>query len=84
MMHWMFGDYGMGYGGGMGFFMIFIWILIILGIVLLIKELIGSGKQKSGKPPGSAGESAEEILKKRYTRGEISEEEYKRMRDNLR
>jgi len=85
MMNWMFGNYGMGYGGGMGFFMIFVWILIILGIVMLIKALMGSGKHDFARPgPAGESESAEEILKKRYARGEISEEDFKRMRDNLR
>jgi len=82
MMDWMFGNYGMGYGGGMGFFMIFIWILIILGIIMLIKNLMGGNKHDFGKP-GPAGESAEEILKKRYARGEISEEEFLKMKNNL-
>jgi putative membrane protein len=85
MMNWMFGNYGMGYGGGMGFFMIFIWILIILGIVMLIKALMGGSKNDSDRHgPAGESESAEEILKKRYAKGEISEEEFKRMRDNLR
>jgi putative membrane protein len=85
MMNWMFGNYGMGYGGGMGFFMIFIWILIILGIIMLIKALMGGNKQDFGRQgPAGEPESAEEILKKRYARGEISEEEFKLMRDNLR
>ena len=84
-MNWMFGNYGMGYGGGMGgFFMIFVWILIIAGLVMLIKSLMGGGGHDSGARPGPVDESAEEILKKRYARGEISEEEYKRMLDNLR
>jgi len=83
MMHWMFGNYGMSYGPGMGLFMFFFWFLIILAIFMLIKALISSGKQESA-PPGPAGDSAEEILKKRYAKGEISEEEFRRMMDNLR
>ncbi len=83
MTNWMFGNYCMGYGGGMGFFMIFVWILIILGIVMLIKTLMGGNKQGVDRP-GPAGETAEEILNIRYAKGEISEVEFKRMRDNIR
>jgi len=45
-MHWG-GDFGMGFGGG-GIFMILFWILIIMGVVYLVKILIGgtSGKEK--------------------------------------
>jgi putative membrane protein len=79
MMHWFFGDYGMGFGHGMGIFMIFFWLLIILGIILLVRIILGGGERS-----GRTAESAEEILKKRYARGEISEEQYRRMRENLR
>jgi putative membrane protein len=70
IMHWWGGEYGMGFGFG-GFFMILFWILIILGVVYLVKTLAGgtsSGKEKI--------ESAEEVLKKRFDRGEISKEEF--------
>jgi putative membrane protein len=80
MMHWMFGDYGMGFGSGIEIFMIFFWLLIILAIFMLAKELFCPGR--GGKENG--GESAEEILKKRYARGEINEEEFRKMRDTLR
>ncbi len=82
MMNWMFGNYGMGYGNGMGIFMIFFWFLIILGIFLLIKALLGSGNKETKAEQKE--DSAEEILKKRYARGEISEEDFRKMRENLR
>lgn len=62
-MNWMFGNYGMGYGGGMGFFMIIFWILIVVGIVFLIKTLMGGNKQGGGAHPEPPGEHAEELLK---------------------
>lgn len=82
MMHWMFGNYGMGCGPGMAWFMFFFWFLVILGIIMLLRALLGHGPKREGlEPPG---ESAEEILNKRYARGEISEEEYRKMKELLR
>lgn len=82
MMNWMFGNYGMGYGPGMALFMFFFWFLVILGIIMLIRALLGSGPKREGRE--SPGESAEEILNKRYARGEISEEEFRKMKEHLR
>jgi putative membrane protein len=69
-MHWWGGEYGMGFGFG-GFFMIIFWVLIILGVVYLVKILASgasSGQEKM--------ESAEDLLKKRFARGEINKEEF--------
>lgn len=79
MMHWMFGNSGMGYGPGMGIMMLFFWFLVILGIGLLIKTLLSCGRKEAG-----AGDSAEDILKKRYARGEIGEDEFRKMMSDLR
>jgi putative membrane protein len=75
-MHWG-GDFGMGFGGG-GIFMILFWILIIMGAVYLVKILIGgtSGKKKS--------ESAQEVLAKRFAKGEMSKEEFEDAMEVLR
>ncbi len=71
MMHW--GNMpGMGIGGfGFGWiFMILFWVLLVMGVIYLMKGLLGSSKEVL------IGESAENILKKRYASGEISREEY--------
>jgi putative membrane protein len=68
--------------GGMGIWMLFnmvFWILVIIGIVLLvvwIARMAGKGERSKVE------ESALDILKKRYARGEITKEEYEeRKRD---
>jgi putative membrane protein len=76
-MHWG-GEFGMGFGFG-GFFMILFWVLLILLIVYLVKILAGtpsSGKHEQVSFTGNREGSAEEVLKKRFARGEISKEEF--------
>ncbi len=70
-MHWM-----NGYGGG-GFVMILFWILIIGGIVALFRWIV---TQKSSQTKAA---SALDILKKRYAQGELSKEDYERMKKDL-
>ncbi|MEJ2684041.1 MAG: SHOCT domain-containing protein [Candidatus Sulfobium sp.] len=68
------------YGWGMGFGWILViafWVLIILGIVVFIKLIVRSGKQGGGE------ESALDILRKRYARGEINREEFEKMKDDI-
>lgn len=74
---------GYGMAGGFGFggiFMILWWVLIIVGIVVLVKWIATSS---SGGVGHSGGDSkALDILKQRYARGEIDEQEFqKRKRD---
>ena len=76
----MMGNWGMG-GIGMIFMMIF-WILIIVGLVLLITRLVRStGRDKASGKTGS--NSALEILKERYVRGEIDKDEFEGMKKDL-
>ncbi|MDO8725124.1 MAG: SHOCT domain-containing protein [Candidatus Methanoperedens sp.] len=71
---------GYGFGGmeiiGMIMWFIF-WILILAGLVLLIKYLWGSAGVKGAQ------ESALEILKKRYAKGEINKEEFEEKKKDL-
>lgn len=68
--------FGGGMGFGMGFGMIF-WFLLLIAIVYIGVSLADRGKLTKEK-------TAREILDERYARGEITSEEYKRMKENLR
>ncbi len=72
MMHW-FGNYGMGMGMGFGWIvMIIFWCIIILLAMSIWKRNNADGQ-----------ETAAEILKKRYARGELSREEFARMKKEI-
>lgn len=55
----------------------------IVGLAILAFLIWIIPRTASGAGPGSREESAEEILKKRYARGEIDEEQFQRMKDEL-
>ena len=76
-MHWG-GDFGMGFGGG-GIFMILFWVLIILGVVYLVKMFLGGGPNEEKKS-----ESAQEVLEKRFAKGEMNKEEFEDAMEVLR
>ncbi|MEW6034859.1 MAG: SHOCT domain-containing protein [Chloroflexota bacterium] len=74
---WMMG--GLGGGWVMAIFMVLIPILVIWAIVALVR---GTSSQ-AGTGSSAQTESALEVLKKRYARGEISKEEYEEKRKDL-
>ena len=53
------------------------WVLVILGIVFIVRTAIKGGKGIEHK------ETPLDILKKRYAQGEITKDEFERMKDDL-
>jgi putative membrane protein len=82
---WVQGPYDWGWhpmmwgawGFGMMIMMILFWALIIVAVVVGIRWLVGQGKD-------SRSDSALEILRQRYARGEINKEEFESKRKDLR
>ena len=68
----MMGGFGMG-------FMRIIWIVIIIAVILLAKGYLSPAKKETDP----TGESAVDVLKKRYARGEISKEEFEEKKRDL-
>ncbi|MFA6170394.1 MAG: SHOCT domain-containing protein [Candidatus Margulisiibacteriota bacterium] len=60
--------------------MIVIWILLIVGVVFFVQWTAEQAK-KTGN--GSGNETALDILKKRYAKGEINKEEYEQKKKDL-
>ena len=80
-MHYGWDNMMTGYGytpfGWLGWiFMLVFWALIIASVVVLAKRLI--------KPEEKKSDSAMEILRKRYAKGEINKEEFERIKKDLK
>jgi putative membrane protein len=87
---WGIGPWMMGgtWGWIGGIFMMFFWILVLVAVVLLIRWLVTAGGNRTPvshgpQTPHSSVESALDILKKRYARGEITKEQFELMRRDL-
>ena len=70
MMPMMYGDYGMGMGIFGMIFMTLIWILVIVALIYLIQAIMNKGGSTKEV------ETAEEVLKKRFAKGEMTTEEF--------
>jgi putative membrane protein len=68
-----------GYGGGwfMGILMVIFWGLIVWGIIALVRHFSRSAQRYD------QGNSALEILKRRYAQGEINKDEYEEKKQTL-
>ena len=76
---WGWGMHPMWWGAwGLGMMVIILlfWVLVIVGLVVGIRWLLGQGKE-------SRSDSALEILRQRYARGEINKEEFEARRRDL-
>lgn len=68
---------GMGWGWiGLGMLhMLLFWVLVILGIVALARWLASASRSQRSRPI--------DILKERYARGELTREEFERMKQEI-
>jgi putative membrane protein len=73
--HMMNYGYGSGYGG------MFMWILLIIVIGVVVYFIVQSTKAKTSGGPLQ--ETHLDILKRRYAKGEITKEEYDRLKRDL-
>jgi putative membrane protein len=69
----------MGYGNYGGMFM---WLILIILAGVVIYFILNRGR-RSGTPAEPKQESPVEILKRRYANGEISKEEFDRIKKDL-
>lgn len=81
----MMGDGGMmSWGMGLWMFLgMVLWVLLLVALILLVVWVV---RQFSGvvvQPPPPREDSALEILRKRYARGEISKEEFEEKKRDL-
>jgi putative membrane protein len=82
-MMWGYDGWGWWPWLGMGFGMVLLWALIIVGLIALVRYLVG-GRERREPDTGGATGSAEQILADRFARGEIDEDEYRQRRELLR
>ena len=81
-------EWGMDGGFGLvAFLFSLVWIAIVVGflalIVLAIRWLLRADQRGRLQPPAARSDDPMEILRQRYARGEIDEEEYERRRRTL-
>lgn len=70
--------WGYYYGGGWWWWWWVVWFVVLIGIIWLAVWLARRGRRFGvGAPP-------EEILRRRYARGEIDRETYQRMLEDIR
>ena len=65
-----------GWGIGMMAMMFLFWALVIVGLIVGIRWLLGKGKEEKS-------DSAIEILRQRYARGEINKDEFEAKKKDL-
>ena len=78
----MYGWYDQGYGWGwmvmMGVIMLLVLVALIAAVILLLR------RYPATRHVDNAANEALRVLRDRFARGEIDEEEYVRRRDHLR
>ncbi|WP_067711177.1 SHOCT domain-containing protein [Ferroacidibacillus organovorans] len=85
-----YGNSGIGFGsmmgamGVMGFVMILFFGILIFAVVFGVRMFTRTERGYSGGNSSHDSGSALHIVKERYARGEISRDEYDRLRDELK
>src|SRR6266576_6884054 len=75
--HWeMHPMWWWGWGIGMMAMMFLFWVVFIVGLVVAIRWLLGKSREQKT-------DSALEILRQRYARGEINKDEFESKRKDL-
>ncbi len=72
----------MGYYPFMGFWMTIFWLIVIIVVAYLIYRLIKSDKTLT--PSRTEERNAEDILAERYAKGELTRDEYLKMREDIK
>lgn len=76
--------YHWGWGFGFGWiFMLLFWGLVIWAIIMLARNLAEGGGCCGMKKDHNPQNKALDILKERYAKGEISKEEFDKIRNDL-
>lgn len=80
---WMPGQWMMGYGGGwwMMLVMIAFWLIVGLGIYFLVTAFLPT--RRRAEREGIERDRALAIARERYARGEITLEEFEKIKENL-
>lgn len=71
-MWWMWGAWGFG----MMLVMLVFWVMVIAGLALGVRWLLRQGREQRS-------DSALEILRQRYAQGEITKDDFERMKKDL-
>ncbi|NNM67905.1 MAG: SHOCT domain-containing protein [Spirochaetales bacterium] len=83
----MWENWGWGMPGYFGWGGMVLGLFVLIGLVVAVIAGVRSFLRTEHHPSATSGsheENALEVLKKRYARGEISREEYLRIREDLR
>ena len=75
-------NYGFGMGGSMWILTILFWLITIIGIFIVLRALLDK-KSRPTTTSHIAEPTALEILQKRFAKGEIDEETFKRMKMDI-
>lgn len=83
MMHWFYRGWGYYNGGIIMYFMMLLWVLFWAAVIYVIYKFIKSISINGATKRTNFIETPMEILKRRYAAGEITKEEYEKIKEEL-